>query len=154
MFIPQNNPFCVKVRKSQYLQNSTFKHKNKRDQFDIFCDGWDEDKGDIPDIRKSKAGLLGAVHILRQPKTGVRRPPLPPRSAMVIFWLTPPPPLVSNCQHLDDPPSPPRQPSSSFARRPFCTAIFYVDFLTWQNGGYSFTWVQLAYYMTLHNVHG
>ena len=39
-------------------QNSTFKHKNKRDQFDIFCDGWDEDKGDIPDIRKSKAGLL------------------------------------------------------------------------------------------------
>ena len=59
--------------------------------------------------------LLGAVHILRQPKTGVRRPPLPPRSAMVIFWLTPPPPLVSNCQHLDDPPSPPRQPLSSFA---------------------------------------
>ena len=30
MFIPQNNPFCVKVRKSQYLQNSTFKHKNKQ----------------------------------------------------------------------------------------------------------------------------
>ena len=53
-----------------------------------------------------------------------------------------------------DPPSPPRQPSSSFARRPFCTTIFYIDFLTWQNGGYSFTWVQLAYYMTLHNVHG
>ena len=58
MFIPQNNSFCVKVCKLQYLQNSTFKHKNKRDQFDIFCDGWDEDKGDIPDIRKSKAGLL------------------------------------------------------------------------------------------------
>ena len=30
MFIPQNNPFCVKVRKSQYLQNSNFKHKNKQ----------------------------------------------------------------------------------------------------------------------------
>ena len=30
MFIPQNNPFCVKVRKSQYLQNSSFKHKNKQ----------------------------------------------------------------------------------------------------------------------------
>ena len=54
MFIPQNNSFCVKVCKLQYLQNSTFKHKNKRDQFDIFCDGWDEDKGDIPDIMKSK----------------------------------------------------------------------------------------------------
>ena len=34
MFIPQNNPF------------------------NIFFDGWDEDKGDIPDIMKSKAGLL------------------------------------------------------------------------------------------------
>ena len=34
MFIPQNNPF------------------------NIFFDGWDEDKIDIPDIMKSKAGLL------------------------------------------------------------------------------------------------
>ena len=43
------------------------------------------------------------------------------------------------------PPLPPRQQLSAFARCPVSTAIFYVDFLTWQNGGYTFTWVQLAY---------
>ena len=59
-------------------------------------------------------------------------------------WTTPPPlvsngqhlayppsPLVSNGQHLTYPPSPPRQLSSAFARRPFCTTIFYVDLFTW-----------------------
>ena len=74
--------------------------------------------------------VLGAVHILRQPKTGVPTPPLPPPSAMVSIWLTPPPPSVSNGQHLAYPPSPPRQPSSAFSRRPYCTTIFDVDFLT------------------------
>ena len=44
--------------------------------------------------------LLGAVHILRQPKSGVPGPPLPPPSVIVSIWLTPPPPLVSNGQHL------------------------------------------------------
>ena len=43
---------------------------------------------------------LGAVHILRQPKTRVPTPPLPPPSAMVSIWLTPPPPSVSNGKHL------------------------------------------------------
>ena len=47
---------------------------------------------------------------------------------------TPPPPSprasVSNGQLLADPPSPPRQLSSAFARRPFCTTIFDLDFLT------------------------
>ena len=43
---------------------------------------------------------------------------------------TPPPPSVSNGQHLAYPPSPPRQPSSAFSRRPYCTTIFDVDFLT------------------------
>ena len=47
--------------------------------------------------------VLGAVHILRQPKTGVPTPPLPPLSAMVSIWLTPPSSL--------------RQLSSAFARR-------------------------------------
>ena len=47
---------------------------------------------------------LGAVHILRQPKPGVPGPPLPPPSAMVSIWLTPPPPLVSFRQHLLDAP--------------------------------------------------
>ena len=71
---------------------------------------------------------LGAVHILRQPKTGVRRPP-PPLSANVSFWLTPPPPLVSFCQQLADPPSPLRQLSSAFGKRPICTTNFTEDFL-------------------------
>ena len=48
--------------------------------------------------------FLGAVHILRQPKSGVPGPPLPPPSAMVSIWLTPPPPLVSFRQHLPDGP--------------------------------------------------
>ena len=60
---------------------------------------------------------LGAVHILRQPKTGVRRPPplcqkmsafgwppLPPLSAFVSNWLTPPPPFVSFRQLLGSAP--------------------------------------------------
>ena len=47
---------------------------------------------------------LGAVHILRQPKSGVPGPPLPPLSAMVSILLTPPPPLVSFRQHLPDAP--------------------------------------------------
>ena len=47
---------------------------------------------------------LGAVHILRQPKSGVPGPPLPPPSAMVSIWLTPPPPLVSFRQHLPNTP--------------------------------------------------
>ena len=47
---------------------------------------------------------LGAVHILRQPKSGVSGPPLPPPSAMVSIWLTPPPPFVSFRQHLPDAP--------------------------------------------------
>ena len=38
-------------------------------------------------------------------------------------------PSVSNGQHLAYPPSPPRQLSSAFARRPFCTTILYVDLL-------------------------
>ena len=68
---------------------------------------------------------LGAVHILRQPRSGVPGPPLPPPSAMISIWLTP---LVSNGQHLAYPPSPPRQLSSAFARRPFRTTVFDVDF--------------------------
>ena len=35
---------------------------------------------------------------------------------------------VSQNQGFLDPPSPPRQLSSAFARRPFCTTIFDVDF--------------------------
>ena len=62
-FIPQNNSFRVKVCKLQYLQNSTFKHKNKRDQFNIFCDGWDEDKGDIPDKEKQGRALMYILDI-------------------------------------------------------------------------------------------
>ena len=63
------------------------------------------------------SSLLGAVHILRQPKTGVRRPPplcqqmsafgwppLPPLSAFVSNWLTPPPPFVSFRQLLGSAP--------------------------------------------------
>ena len=46
------------------------------------------------------------VNILRQPKSGVPGPPLPPPSAMVSIWLTPPPPLVSNGQLLAYPPPP------------------------------------------------
>ena len=46
-------------------------------------------------------------------------------------FLHPPPPSVSNGQHLAYPASPPRQPSSAFSRRPYCTTIFDVDFLTW-----------------------
>ena len=34
--------------------------------------------------------ILGAVHILRQPKSGVHGPPLPPPSAMVSIWLAAP----------------------------------------------------------------
>ena len=34
------------------------KQTKKWDHFNIFIDGWDEDKGYIPDIMKSKAGLL------------------------------------------------------------------------------------------------
>ena len=49
---------------------------------------------------------LGAVHILCQPKTGVPTPPLPP------------PPSVSNGQHLADPPSPLRQQWSAFSLPP------------------------------------
>ena len=49
---------------------------------------------------------VGAVHILRQPKSGVPGPPLPPLSAIVSIWLTPPPPLVSNGQLLAYPPPP------------------------------------------------
>ena len=52
-------------------------------------------------------------------------------SAKIRGSWTPPPPLVSNGQHLAYPPSPPRQLSSAFARRPFCTTIFYVDLITW-----------------------
>ena len=67
---------------------------------------------------------LGAVHILRQPKKGVHRPP--------------PPPLVSNGQHFTDPPSPPRQLSSAFARLPLLYYNFWprlFDMIKW---GYSF----------------
>ena len=35
---------------------------------------------------------LGAIHILRQPISGVFSPPLPPSSAIVSNWLTPSPP--------------------------------------------------------------
>ena len=35
---------------------------------------------------------------------GFLDPPLPPPSAMVSIWLTPPPPLVSFRQHLPDAP--------------------------------------------------
>ena len=53
----------------------------------------------------------------------------PPLSANVSFWLTPPPPLVSFCQQLADPPSPLRQLSSAFGKRPICTTNFTEDFL-------------------------
>ena len=49
-------------------------------------------------------------------------------------FLAPPPPSVSNGQHLAywlTTPPPPCQLSSAFARRPFCTTIFYVDLFTW-----------------------
>ena len=36
----------------------------------------------------------------RQHSSAFGLPPLPPSSAMVSIWLTPPPPLVSNRQHL------------------------------------------------------
>ena len=62
---------------------------------------------------KSAQLMLGAVHILCQPKSGVPGPPLPPPSAMVSIWLTPP-----------------RQLSSTFALRPFCTNFFYVALFT------------------------
>ena len=39
-------------------------------------------------------------------KLGSLHPPLPPSSAMVSIWLTPPPPSVINGQHLAYPPSP------------------------------------------------
>ena len=45
--------------------------------------------------------LFCSVHILRQPKSGVPGPPLPPRQIL-----------------------------SAFARRPFCTTIFYEDLFT------------------------
>ena len=38
-------------------------------------------------------------------------------------FQTPPPPLVSICQHLLDPPYPPRQPSSYFGRPPSTNAF-------------------------------
>ena len=61
----------------------------------------------------SSFGLRGCSHIT---------------SAKIRGFLTPPPPSVSNGQHLAYPPSPPRQLSSAFARRPLCTTIFGVDF--------------------------
>ena len=72
--------------------------------------------------------LLGAVHILRQPKTGVRRPP-PPSVSKCQLLADPPSPLVSFCQQLADPPSPLRQLSSAFGKRPICTTNFTEDFL-------------------------
>jgi len=39
----------------------------------------------------------------RQQSSAFGLPPLPPSSAMVSIWLTPPPPFVSNRQHLPDP---------------------------------------------------
>ena len=80
---------------------------------------------DVSLIASAISNKSGAVHILRQPKSGVPGPPLPPPSAMVSIWLTPPPPLVSNGQLLAYPPSPPRQLSSAFTRRPCCTNIHY-----------------------------
>ena len=59
-----------------------------------------EKKGNLYGFPINPNYFLGAVHILRQPKSGVPGPPLPPLSAMVSIWLTPPPPLVSNGQHL------------------------------------------------------
>ena len=62
------------------------------------------------DYKDTYVASYGAVHILRQPKSGVHGPPLPQQ------WSA-----------FDLPP-PPRQLSSAFARRPFCTTIFEVDF--------------------------
>ena len=53
-------------------------------------------------MQDHRVKVLGAVHILRQPKSGVSGPPLPPPSAMVSIWLTPPPPFVSFRQHLPE----------------------------------------------------
>ena len=65
---------------------------------------WTNLSGHLPSVPINSQSL-GAVHILRQPKSGVRGPPLPPPSAIVSIWLTP---------------SPPRQLLSAFARHPFC----------------------------------
>ena len=59
----------------------------------------------------STAIVLGAVHIWRQPKMEGSRPPLPPLSAKVRNWSTPPPPLVRKNQKPAYPPSPPCQKS-------------------------------------------
>ena len=40
----------------------------------------------------------GGVHIIREPKSGVPGPPLPPPSAMVSFWLNPPLPADVICE--------------------------------------------------------
>ena len=55
---------------------------------------------DITDISWNMSNDLGAVHILRQPKLGACRPPVPPHQHL----NDPPPPLVSFCQHLPDGP--------------------------------------------------
>ena len=74
--------------------------------------------------------VIGGCSHITSAKNRGSYTPLPPPSAMVSIWLTPPPPSVSNGQHLAYPPSPPRQPSSAFSRRPYCTTIFDVGFLT------------------------
>ena len=76
-----------------------------------------------------------------------------------------PPPSVSKCQLLADPPSPPCQllsaigwpplpPSSVFGKRPICTTNFTEEFLKLQHGRYSFVWVQFASNLALPNVKG
>ena len=68
------------------------------------------------------------------------------------FETTVPPPLVSFCQQLADPPSPLRQLSSAFGKRPICTTNFTEDFLKLQHGRYSFVGVQFACNLALPNV--
>ena len=52
----------------------------------------------------SRKYSLGAVHILRQQMSAFGWPPLPPLSAFVSNWLTPPPPFVSFRQLLGSAP--------------------------------------------------
>ena len=49
-------------------------------------------------------GFLDPPSPLRQQWSAFGLPPLPPSSAMVSIWLTPPPPFVSFRQHLPDAP--------------------------------------------------